>query len=150
VDPERIETYDPRENTMKNALGLVVILAMLSSCAVHKRDGDPGMARANPKRPQVDVLHDKVIVVDQEPIFIPRNFTDKSITWELVNRHYSFVEIKVEPNSAGQVAFSNCRDSEQGRKLKCDNNGTPGKYKYTIKVRGPAEIEPLDPWIRND
>ena len=94
------------------------------------------------------------IVVDQEPIFIPRNFTDKRITWQLPrDSRYRFDRengVTVGPEvSSGHRAFSECKPEMNALRYTCRNDGTPGSYKYTIRVTGPASVPPLDPFIRN-
>ncbi len=117
-------------------------------------DMGPGVWRANPNFPNVDVINDTHIVVDQEPIFIPRNFTDKRITWQLPrDSRYRFDRengVTVGPEvSSGHRAFSECRPEMNELRYTCRNDGTPGSYKYTIRVTGPASVPPLDPFIRN-
>ena len=117
-------------------------------------DIGPGVWRANPNFPNVDVINDTHIVVDQEPIFIPRNFTDKRITWQLPrDSRYRFDRengVTVGPEvSSGHRAFSECKPEMNELRYTCRNDGTPGSYKYTIRVTGPASVPPLDPFIRN-
>jgi len=117
-------------------------------------DMGPGVWRANPNFPNVDVINDSHIIVDQEPIFIPRNFTDKRITWQLPrDSRYRFDRengVTVGPEvSSGHRAFSECKPEMNALRYTCKNDGTPGSYKYTIRVTGPASVPPLDPFIRN-
>ena len=107
---------------------------------------------SKPNSPQVEVVNDAVIIVDQEPIFIPGNYVNKDITWEIVppNSRYAFDSIRVEPDKNGTIAFpSSCTLLADGKKAKGPNNGREGKVKYTIKVTGPATVPELDPWIWN-
>lgn len=107
---------------------------------------------SKPNSPKVEVVNDAVVIVDQEPIFIPGNYVDKKITWEIVpaNSKYKFESVRVENEAATNAqAFTDCAVIADGKKAKCENNGTPGKYKYTIKVTGPATVPELDPWIWN-
>lgn len=107
----------------------------------------------NPNFPRVEVRDDAIIVVDQEPIFIPKGLADKSIEWRLSpHSRYRFPAngVVVEPEEKTRhVAFKDCGVKADGRHFRCTNDGTPGRYKYTIRVTGPERIEPLDPWIRN-
>ena len=117
-------------------------------------DMGPGVWRANPNFPNVDVINDTHIVVDQEPIFIPRNFTDKRITWQLPrDSRYRFDRengVTVGPEvSSGHRAFSECKPEMNELRYTCRNDGTPGSYKYPIRVTGPASVPQLDPFIRN-
>ena len=93
---------------------LALSAALLSSCAgwhgskhVHPQGGAVEAARAN--KPKIEVVDDAVIVIDQEPIFIPRNFIDKSITWEIVppTSPYSIAAVSVDTVKAGLGSQSN-------------------------------------------
>jgi hypothetical protein len=139
---------------------VAVVTASLVGCSPHWRPGStqsgdvPSDAvrswGAKPNTPQVEIVNDAVIVVDQEPIFIPGSYIDKKVTWEIVpaNSRYTFESVRVDADS-GVVAFTDCAVIASGKKAKCENNGKPGKYKYTIKVTGPAAVPELDPWIWN-
>ena len=145
---------------MRVASGIIVLVAAsLVSCAHHHRhhprasvvEGDARQWGARPNTPQVEIVNNQVIIVDQEPIFIPRHFVDKRITWELVpsGSPYVFVSVTVDAEiETKERAFFDCAVIAGGKRVKCENNGTPGKYKYTLRVRGPATLE-LDPWIMN-
>ncbi len=141
---------------------IAAVTASLAGCGPHWRhestqsgDVPPDSIRiwgAKANTPQVEIVNDAVVVVDQEPIFIPANYIDKKITWEIVpaNSRYTFVSVRVEAEKdSGVVAFTECAVIGSGKKAKCENNGKPGKYKYTIKVAGPADVPELDPWIWN-
>lgn len=121
---------------------------------MHMMGGGPRLFRANPNFPNVEVVNDLIIVVDQEPVFMPANFTDKKISWQLPNGGpYKFDHdrgITVErEKTTGHAAFTECKPEQNDYRFVCKNDGTTGWYKYTIRVVGPANIPPLDPFIRN-
>ncbi len=136
---------------------LALSAALLASCAgwhgsKHVHPQQLTVERAKPNTPKVEVINDAVIVVDQEPIYIPRNYIDKSITWEIVpsTSPYSIAAVSVDAEATTKrIALTNCRVLEGGKKARCENTVDEGKYKYTISVSGPARIDPLDPWIWN-
>ena len=151
---------------MKTGLALAVLVVVgLASCVPHHHRGRTGYAtmqaepsdirllRVKPNTPLVELVHETILVVDQEPIYFPRNYTDKSVEFELLapNPAYVFVRVTAAADpSTGHRAITNCRVQGGGKKAKCDNDGTPGQYKYTLEVGGgPAGIPPLDPWIMN-
>lgn len=135
---------------------LALSAVLLTSCSAwqgkHVQLRQVEFERAKPNKPKVEVINDAVIVVDQEPIYIPRNYVDKSITWEIVPSPspYSIAAVSVEAEATTKrIALTNCRVLEGGKRARCENTGDEGKYKYTISVSGPARIDPLDPWIWN-
>lgn len=120
----------------------------------HMMAGGPRFLRGNPNFPNVEVVNDEIIVVDQEPVFMPRNYVDKKISWQLPNGgpykfdHDRGIVVEGEKTS-GHVAFTDCKPEQNDYRFVCKNDGTAGWYKYTIRVVGPANIPPLDPFIRN-
>jgi len=133
---------------MKNSALVAVALAFgLTACAHHM----PRESKPDPFNPHVSVVDGKHIVVNQEPIIIPRNEKDKTITWNLPkDSSYSFPADGIVIDRAGDEF--KCHLGEDKKKFSCKNrNSKPGRYKYTIKVMdGGKPLEPLDPVIANN
>ena len=132
----------------KTALVAVALTFGLSGCAHHHMRTE---SKPDPFNPHVSVVDGKYIVVNQEPIIIPRKDKDKTITWHLPkDTPYSFPADGIVIDK-GDDEFK-CNVEADKKKFACKNkNSKPGKYKYTIKVMdGAKPLEPLDPIILND
>ena len=130
-----------------SALVAVALTFGLTGCVHHMR----AESKPDPFNPNVSVVEGKYIVVNQEPIIIPRNDKDKTITWNLPkDSPYSFPADGIVIDNAGEEF--KCHLGEDKKKFACKNkNSKPGKYKYTVKVMdGAKPLEPLDPVIVND
>jgi len=130
---------------------IVVAVAALSGCAYYA----PGGKLPLPETPQVRVANGKLIVVDQEPIAVPRGKRDFRITWQLPRGlQYRF------PREGGIVVAESrdqiygCQREDEFSYFCVDRNTAPGRFKYTITVldaaNGDKPLAPLDPWIVND
>ena len=129
-----------------SALVAVVLTFGLTACAHHM----PRESKPDPFNPHVSVVDGKHIVVNQEPIIIPRNDKDKTITWSLPkDSPYSFPADGIVIANGGDEF--KCHLEADNQRFACKNkNSKPGKYKYTVKVMdGAKPLEPLDPVISN-
>lgn len=143
---------------MTRLLASMLAAVALAACTSHQHmaSSEEGPSiRSNPNEPIVDVRPGPVVIVDQDPIYHPRNAPDKSTTWTLTQsarRDWEFVSVNISPGSGGAMPFIGCGPQANGNKFRCDNTGTPGDYKYTITLRnrrnGSTFTSP-DPFIRN-
>ena len=131
---------------MKKRVLLAVVIALgLAGCAKMHGHGSEG---PDPRFPQVTVKGGN-IVVDQEPILVPKGEKNFRITWQLPRtggltfpRNGIVVEA---PEGEFRCALEN------ERSFACiDRNSIAGRFKYTIRVNQEGRsLEPLDPYIRN-
>ncbi|HEY2862357.1 MAG TPA: hypothetical protein VGK37_01885 [Casimicrobiaceae bacterium] len=124
-------------------------LAVASSLVLAGCASNAFVRGINPHNPNVSVV-EGYIVVDQEPIVVPKNEKDFLIVWQLSRGSaYSF------PDDGIVVARSEeefkCHPEADKQRFSCVfRNSKPGKYKYTIKVLdGLRPLRPLDPTIVN-
>lgn len=152
-----------------------VSVFLLAGCAVLQQDPRPGLDGFNPSvvrqpvptLPNIFVVNNRFLVVDQEPIRItgrdvgpngrvtiawalaagsPYTFTDKGIAWVSgPNRERDKpVDLKCGVQGAQRKVFE------------CSYRPSPGRsvFKYTINAenrQNPREpVEPLDPFVVND
>ena len=132
---------------------VAVAVAALAGCAQMdaKWGGDTSMRRPpDPHSPWVFVVQDRYLVVDQEPIVVPRDQRDFVITWSLPKASpYTFSENGIRIAGAGDE-FKCGLESDRQKYVCHFRNSKQGRYKYTIDVvGGPAKVEPLDPFIMN-
>ena len=139
---------------MKRSTFVIVAAAILTLAGCAQMDGkwggDTGMRRPpDPHSPWVFVVEDKFLVVDQEPIVVPREQRDFVITWSLPKGSgYSFAENGIRIAEAGDEF--KCAPGPDRQKFICEfRNSKRGRYKYTINVSGPSKVEALDPFIMN-
>lgn len=120
---------------------------LLSACASH----DVRVSNIDPHNPSVFVVDDKYIVVNQEPIYLPKSDKNATIVWQLPKGSpYSFpADGIVITLPDGEF---NCNLEADKQRFRCKfKNSKPGRYKYTISViGGKGPIKPLDPYIVND
>lgn len=130
----------------RTILSCVALATALAGCA-------PGMHLGrgpDPHHPNVSVAAGGHIVVDQEPIIVPKGQRDFMITWRLPEGSgLSFPRdgiVVVAP--PGEF---DCKVVQGGERFTCKNrNSGKGRYKYTIKVLDQGRpLEPLDPFIVN-
>ena len=105
----------------------------------------------DPGNPKVSVVSGRLLVVNQEPIVVPKGAKNFRITWELPRgSNYNFPAdgIAVEK---GRDEFS-CNLEKDTQRFSCVfRNSKPGRYKYTIKANdGDKALPPLDPIIMSD
>jgi hypothetical protein len=149
---------------------LVTSLAMLalSACATDDagRHGFPPFSRigmdgynpllvklANPHYPNVSVVDDQVII-DQEPIVIPRGENMVSIEWALDTMSaYSFPDgaIEITPMASFPPPSNlHCGPIAHGKRFVCRyQRSGPAKYAYTIRVSDGSRTLMSDPSIMN-
>jgi hypothetical protein len=128
----------------RSAVLVVVSMLVLAACA-----GNPFVRKPDPHNPSVSVVSG-YIVVDQEPIVVPKGQYDFSIVWQLAkDSTYSFPDDGIVV-ARGEDEFK-CKPEADKQRFTCVfRNSKPGKYKYTIKVLdGTKLLEPLDPTIVN-
>ena len=102
----------------------------------------------DPSNPKVSVVSGKWLVVNQEPIVVPKGVRDFRITWELPRgTSYSFPKDGIVIDK-GAEAF-NCGVEKDAQRFTCTiRNFISTRYKYTIKVQdGDKPLPPLDPSI---
>jgi hypothetical protein len=130
---------------MRKSIVLVAVsMLVLAACA-----GNVFVTKPDPHNPSVSVVSG-YIVVDQEPIVVPKGERDFSIVWQLAkDSPYSFPDDGIVV-ARGEDEFR-CRREANNQRFTClFRNSKPGKYKYTIKVLdGTRLLEPLDPTIVN-
>ena len=134
----------------KTILVAAVAGLMLSACASH-HPPHARMIKPDPHNPNVYVVDDKYIVVNQEPIYIRKDDKKAIIIWQLPkDSQYSFPEDGIVIAKPDREFECNLEGDKQRFRCKFENS-KPGRYKYTIKVIGGAgPIKPLDPYIVND
>jgi hypothetical protein len=74
-------------------------------------------------------------------------------SWELFAPGYQFPNDGVVFEEACRSVFTPCNREANGQKFVCKNNHPPGKVqtcKYTIKLTGPLNVNPLDPFFVNE
>ena len=126
--------------------GIAVVTVALSGCP-----GDMRMSRSpDPHAPNITVASGGYIVVDQEPIVVPKSEKDFVIVWQLPRDSvYTFPEDGIVV-ARGDDEFK-CNLEGGRQRFTCRfRNSKPGIYKYTIKVMESTKLlEPLDPHIAN-
>jgi len=77
------------------------------------------------------------------------------VSWELQDPSYEFPDNGIVVDDGGKV-FS-CRHEQNRKRFVCANShpvNAPGTgvqtYKYTVNLRGPLPVNPLDPFMVND
>lgn len=152
----------------------VACVVVLSGCA-HFQDARPGLDGFNPnvvrqpqpRLPNIFVVGNKFLVVDQEPIRISRRDVGQdgrvTISWALAaGSPYTFTDRGITfapgPNKERDTPVDlKCGVQGVPRKIfECSYRPSPGRsvFKYTINAQNrenPRDvIEPLDPYIVND
>jgi hypothetical protein len=129
-----------KKSTFLAVASTLLLVACASNIFIKKLD---------PHNPNVSVVSG-YIVVDQEPIVVPKSEKNFSIVWQLPKYSaYSFPDDGITV-ARGDDEFACRRESDKQRFACLFKNSKPGKYKYTIKVLdGASPLEPLDPTIVN-
>ena len=77
------------------------------------------------------------------------------VSWELQDASYEFPDNGIVVDDAGSVF--RCRHEQNRKRFVCANShpaNAPGTgvqiYKYTVNLRGPLPVNPLDPFMVND
>ena len=121
-------------------------LLTLSGCSIFHKDPSP----PDPTRPQVAVVADKFIVVNQEPLVFLKDQRNVTITWQLPkDSKFRFAPNGITVDRAeGEIQCPT--RGEGGREFSCINRHTkPGKYSYTIRLEGAQKLV-SDPFIMNE
>jgi len=138
----------------------IAIVALLGGCAGGGRIGEEGFStmevrRPNAHQPNVFVGDDGFLVVDQEPIRVPRSEGRIMIVWALpAGSPYTFPDEGIrlaDPVTHQPPPGIDCGPQGAARKLyRCayPAPAEPKRYKYTIRVNGAQSA--LDPWVFND
>jgi len=132
----------------KTVLVAAVFALALAGCA-HYPGHHRGERAPDPHNPRV-IVTGTYIVVDQEPIVIPKEDREP-IVWQLPkDSRYTFPENGIVIDKAGDE-FS-CSVEQDKHRFVCRNRHTkPGKYHYTIRVMdGERQLNTLDPIVMND
>ena len=94
------------------------------------------------------------VALQYDVIEILPNIKDE-VSWELQDSSYEFPDNGIVVEDGGRV-FS-CRHEQNRKRFVCANAhpvNPPGSgvqiYKYTINLRGPMPVNPLDPFMVND
>jgi len=73
------------------------------------------------------------------------------IRWDLQEPGYVFPDDGITFVAACAPSIRNCRPVANGRAFQCENMHAQEAYcKYTVKITGPTNTNPLDPWVVND
>lgn len=133
----------------KQLLSYIACVLALSGCSIFDKDSTP----PDSTRPQVRVVADRFVVVNQEPLIFLRDQRNVTITWQLPkDSKYRFARdgISVEKKAEREI---DCPAQPPSLEFSCVNRHTRnGKYSYTIKLvdstgaRGPE----IDPFIYNE
>lgn len=152
---------------MNKWLAIVAVVLSVAGCS----QLNIGRSAMNPQFPQVTVVGDRYIVVDQEPIIAQRGST---ITWQLPEGKLAFdreqgitVDALVKapprpsakphgtaPEAIAQQRSPSARslfpcNARSEREFSCmvPRDAKAGQYAYTVRVRAPAGNLILDPTI---
>jgi hypothetical protein len=140
-------------------IGIVLVLAGCASPRVGTEGYDAALVRKpDPMLPNLFVVDDRFIVIDQEPIHARVRDGKVSIAWALpFPSDFSF------PDDRAIVLFGS-ESNPLPKDLSCGIVGraarvftctyTPSgraRWKYSVRVKkGSTELERLDPWVFND
>ena len=128
---------------------LVVACALLlSGCSLFSSDFSP----PDPTRPQVTVVADRFIVVNQEPLVFLKDQRNVTITWQLPrDSKYRFQPNGIDVEEKGRGEIIECGARSEGLEFSCLNRHTkPGKYSYTIRLIDGSRRLASDPSIYNE
>lgn len=150
---------------MKKLLAGVAVLLSVAGCSQF----NVGRSAMNPQFPQVSVVGDRYIVIDQEPIITQRGAT---ITWQLPEGKLAFdrergitvdalVKTLARPGSKPQdvvtpavqrakverSVFPCSARSEREFACVVPRDAKAGQYAYTVRIKAPAGELILDPTV---
>jgi hypothetical protein len=143
----------------RSIIGAVAIVMTLGGCAAG-RYGNEGfdpvqVRRPDAHQPNIFVGNDGYLVVDQEPIRVPRSEGRVVIVWALPYwGSYTFADDGIQladPVTHQPPPGTECAVQGTARKLyRCAYAAPlePRSYKYSIKVNGAKSA--LEPWVYND
>ena len=131
----------------KQLLSYIACVLALSGCSLFQKDSTP----PDPTRPQVTVVGDRYIVVNQEPLVFLKGQQNVTITWQLPkDSKYRFARNGITVDKAeGEI---DCRAGAGGTlEFSCINRHTkPGKYSYVIRLLDGSRQLASDPFIMNE
>lgn len=80
----------------------------------------------------------------------------RSVTWALASAGYQFadngIEFSLKPGGKDPSGLFDCTKSQDSMSFTCSVSEKAGKgsyYAYTLRLVGPDNPYPLDPWIKN-
>ena len=131
----------------KQLLSYIACVLALSGCSIFHKDSTP----PDSTRPQVTVVADRYIVVNQEPLVFLKGQRNVTITWQLPkDSKFRFASNGITVDRAAGEIECPTRAAEGGLEFSCINRHTkPGKYSYTIRLEGPQKLV-SDPFIMNE
>ncbi|MBL0143516.1 MAG: hypothetical protein IPP91_15740 [Betaproteobacteria bacterium] len=135
-------------------IAVVALALALTACAHDAARHEMAPRRPDWKLPNVQVIGDKYLVVDQEPIIVPSGSRDDIAFVLQHDSDYAFYRDGVVV-SAPKGEFD-CRVQAGGQRVVCRNRHSnpptdPKTYKYMIQVARPgAKPITLDPFVVND
>ena len=131
----------------KQLLSYVACVLALSGCSIFHKDS----TAPDPTRPQVMIVADRFIVVNQEPLVFLKGQRNVTITWHLPkDSKFRFARNGITVDRAeGEI---DCPPrGEGGLEFSCINRHTkPGKYAYTIRLMDGSRQVVSDPTIMNE
>ena len=129
--------------TLRRIIVVALVLA-IAGCARMAPPIDPRTPRAT----GVDVVDNRHIVVDQEPIIV--RGSSVVLIWRLdAHPTWRFPERDAITFPKAPPGEFRCNTTGNGRQVECTDRGTPGEYKYTITVTRGSETLKLDPFVYN-
>ncbi len=124
----------------------LVVVAVVLAIAGGARMAPPIDPRS-PRATGVNVVDNRVLVVDQEPIVV--HGADIVLIWRVdASQTWRFPQSNAIVFADGAAIFR-CNTNGNGTQVQCVDRGTPGKYKYNITVTRGNETLKLDPFIWN-
>jgi hypothetical protein len=142
------EYLDQGTKMKKLPLIYIACALVLSGCSVFYKDSRP----PDPSRPQVAVVGDRFIVVNQEPLVFLRDQRNVTITWQLPkDSKYRFAPQGISIEKKGEREIECPARLEGGLEFSCLNRHTTmGKYSYTIRLMDGKRLLESDPFIYNE
>lgn len=127
--------------TLRPLVVVAIVLGLASCAQMNPRDTH------SPRATAVDVIEDKYIVVDQEPIVV--HGADIVLIWRVdASQTWRFPQSNAIVFPDGTAVFR-CNTNGNGTQVQCVDRGTPGKYKYNITLTRGSETLKLDPFVWN-
>jgi hypothetical protein len=123
---------------------VVALVLAIAGCARMAPPIDPRSPRAT----GVNVVDNRFLVVDQEPIIV--RGSSVVVMWRLdADSAYRFPERNAIVFTKAPEGEFRCNTTGNGRQVECTDRGTPGEYKYTITVTRGSDTLKLDPFLYN-
>ena len=127
--------------TLRPLVVVAIVLGLASCAQMNPRNTH------SPRATAVDVIEDKYIVVDQEPIVV--HGADIVLIWRVdASQTWRFPQSNAIVFADGAAIFR-CNTNGNGTQVQCVDRGTPGRYKYNITVTRGGDTLKLDPFVWN-